>query len=168
MAQETETNPCDTDGVAHAWDLVLKRTFDATPEQVWKAWTTPDLLKQWFAPRPWSTPEATVDLRPGGVFRVTMRAPDGVEFPNSGVFLEIVPNRKLVSTDAFAPGWKPAGQPFMVTTIELTPTADGKTDYVATASHWTAEAMKQHEDMGFHQGWGQCADQLAELLKTVR
>ena len=96
-----------------------------------------------------------------------MHGPDGERFPNSGVFLEVVPNRRWITTDALTPDWQPAGQPFMVATVELTPRADGKTEYVATARHWNAETMKQHEAMGFHEGWGHCADQLAELLKTT-
>jgi uncharacterized protein YndB with AHSA1/START domain len=167
VAQETDNNPCDTDGAAHAYDLVLKRTFDAPPEKVFKAWTDPELLKKWFAPQPWSLPEAAVDLRPGGQFRVTMRSPDGEEFPNSGVFLEVIPGRRIISTDGLTPDWKPTGQPFMVTRIDFEPTADGGTAYTATASHWTEAAMKQHEQMGFHEGWGQCADQLGELVKTL-
>ena len=73
----------------------------------------------------------------------------------------------MVSTDALTPDWKPAGQPFMVACIELEATPDGKTLYRATASHWNEAAMKQHEQMGFHEGWGQVADQLAELVKTL-
>ena len=96
-----------------------------------------------------------------------MRSPDGQAFPNSGVFLEVIPNRRIVSTDGLTPDWKPAGQPFMVSRIELEPLPDGRTKYTATAHHWNEATMKQHEAMGFHEGWGQCADQLAELLKTL-
>lgn len=166
MAQEIENNPCDTDGVAHQHELVLRRVIDATPERIWKAWMTPALLQQWFAPKPWTISDVQIDPRPGGVFNFVMHGPDGERFPNSGVFLEAIPNRRWVTTDALTPDWRPAGQPFMVGTVELTPREDGKTDYVATARHWTEAAMKQHEAMGFHEGWGTCADQLAELLKT--
>ena len=166
MAQEADTNPCNTDGVAHEFNLVLRRTIDASPERIWKAWMTPELLQQWFAPKPWSISDVVIDPRPGGAFNFVMHGPDGERFPNHGVFLEVEPGRRWTTTDAFTPDWKPAGQPFMVATVELTPAADGRTEYVATARHWNAETMKQHEAMGFHEGWGQCADQLAELLKT--
>ena len=167
MAQEVENNPCDTDGVAHAFDLVLERVIDASPEKIYRAYTDPAILSQWFAPKPWRITDAVIEPKVGGRFDFVMHGPAGERFPNSGVFLEVVPNRRLISTDAFTPGWKPAGQPFMVARIELEPTGDGKTKYTATASHWTAAAMKQHEDMGFHDGWGQVADQLAEIVKTL-
>lgn len=167
MAHETDNNPCDTDGAAHAFDLVLERVIDAPPEKVFRAYTDPAILSQWFAPAPWSLSDAVVEPRPGGRFSFVMHGPDGERFPNNGVFLEVVPNRRLISTDAFTPGWKPAGQPFMVARIELEPTGDGKTRYTATASHWNEAAMKQHEQMGFHEGWGQVADQLNEIVKTL-
>lgn len=148
------------------YDLVLTRTFDAPPEKVYRAWTEPELLKQWFAPKPFTTPAAELDLRVGGANRITMADPDGNQFPNDGVYLELVPGRKLVFTDAFSEGWKPAAKPFMTAVLTFEPTADGKTLYTAVARHASAEDMKAHEEMGFHAGWGQCADQLAELLKT--
>ncbi len=83
------------------------------------------------------------------------------------MILAIEPNRRLVTTDAFTPDWRPTGLPFMVAEITLTPTADGGTDYVAVARHWNADTMKQHEQMGFEAGWNAAADQLAELLRTL-
>lgn len=167
MANDTENNPCDTDGGAHTFDLVLERVLDAPPEKVFKAYTDPAILSQWFAPKPWTIRDAIVEPRPGGRFQFVMHGPDGEAFPNTGVFLEVVPNQRLITTDGLTPDWKPAGQPFMVARIEMAPTGDGKTRYKATASHWSEEAMNQHIAMGFHEGWGQVADQLNELLKTL-
>jgi uncharacterized protein YndB with AHSA1/START domain len=167
MANETENNPCDTDGAAHTFDLVLERVIDASPEKIYRAYTDPAILSQWFAPKPWSISDAVIEPKVGGRFNFVMHGPEGERFPNSGVFLEVVPNRRLISTDAFTPDWKPAGQPFMVARIELEPTGEGKTKYTATASHWSEATMKQHEEMGFHEGWGQVADQLAEIVKTL-
>jgi len=166
MANETENNPCAADGAAHAFDLVLERVIDAPPEKIYRAYTDPAILSQWFAPKPWSITDAVIEPRVGGRFNFVMHGPDGERFPNSGVFLEVVPNRRLISTDAFTPDWKPTGQPFMTARIELESTGDGKTKYTATASHWNEATMKQHEEMGFHEGWGQVADQLAEIVKT--
>ena len=166
MAHETD-NPCHAPGTPNGFDLTLSRHFDAPPETVWRAWTTPDLLKQWYCPKPWYVSEAVIDPRPGGVFNTVMNGPDGEVMPNSGVILAIEPNRRLVTTDAFTPDWKPAGLPFMVGEITLTPAADGGTDYVAVARHWNADTMKQHEAMGFHDGWGTVADQLNALLPTL-
>ena len=167
MAQEADNNPCDTDGAAHSFDLVLERVIDAPPEKVFRAYTDPAILSQWFAPKPWSITDAVVEPRPGGRFSFVMHGPDGERFPNNGVFLEVVPNRRLISTDAFTSDWKPAGQPFMAARIDLEPTGDGRTRYTATASHWSEATMKQHEQMGFHEGWGQVADQLNEIAKTL-
>lgn len=166
MANEID-NPCDTDGVAHAFELVLKRVIDAPPEKVYRAYTDPAILSQWFAPKPWSISDAVIEPRVGGRFNFLMHGPNGERFPNSGIFLEVVPNRRLISTDAFTPSWKPSGAPFMVARIDLEPTADGKTRYTATASHWNEASMKQHEQMGFHEGWGTVADQLNELVRTL-
>ena len=108
-----------------------------------------------------------LDPRPGGKFNTTMRSEDGTEYPNSGIYLEVTPNRKLVTTDAFTAGWIPSGQPFMVSELTFEPLEGGRTKYTARAMHWNAETKAQHEAMGFHAGWGQCADQLAEVLATV-
>jgi uncharacterized protein YndB with AHSA1/START domain len=148
-------------------ELVLDRLLDAPVEKVWRCWTEPELLKQWFAPKPFTTVTAEMDLRPGGATDLTMRAPDGTEMPNPGVVLEAVPNRKLVFTDAFGAGWRPKeGAPFMVAEINFADEG-GKTRYVARALHWTQEAAEQHSQMGFHEGWGICADQLEALAKTL-
>src|ERR1700754_5062637 len=100
-------------------DLVLERTVDVPPEFVWRAWTEPELIKRWFTPAPWTTPGAEVDLRPGGAFRTIMRSPEGQEMDNTGCFLEVVPNRRLVWTGALGPDFRPKAHdpavPFMMT-----------------------------------------------------
>ena len=70
-------------------DLELVRETEVAPELVWHAWTEPELLKQWFTPKPWETPVVEVDLRPGGKFHTVMRGPDGEENDNTGCFLEV-------------------------------------------------------------------------------
>ena len=99
-------------------ELVLTRIIDAPREKVFRAWTDPALLVQWFAPLPWTTPHAELDVRPGGASLVVMRGPDGNEFPNRGVYLEVVPNERLVFTDAYSAAWEPSSKPFM--TVILT------------------------------------------------
>jgi uncharacterized protein YndB with AHSA1/START domain len=148
-------------------ELVLTRVIDAPPAPVFKAWTDPELLKQWFAPKPWTTPEAELDVRPGGASLIVMRDPDGKDFPNRGVFLEVVPNQRLVFTDAYTEGWQPSEKPFF-TAILTFEDVGGKTKYTACARHWTAADREAHEKMGFHEGWGQCADQLATVAATLR
>lgn len=92
-----------------------------------------------------------------------MRTPDRDEFPNEGVFLEIVPNRRIVFTDAFGPGWVPKPDPLMVVDLTLED-EDGGTRYTAKVSHWSVEAHERHEAMGFYSGWNPCLDGLVELL----
>ena len=148
-------------------ELVLTRLIDASPDKVFRCWTEPSLLKQWFAPAPVTTPVAEVDLRVGGANRMVMQTPDGQEIPCPGTYLEIVPDRKLVFTDAYTGDWVPKnGKPFMTAIITFDD-EDGKTRYTARVRHWSADDKKTHEDMGFHPGWGQCADQLAALAKKI-
>lgn len=147
-------------------ELTLTRLIDAPREKVYRAWTEPELMKEWFAPAPFTTPVIDVDVRPGGASYIVMRGPDGKDYPNRGVYLEVVENEKIVSTDAYTSAWVPAGKPFM--TLVLTFEEEGgKTRYTARALHWTAEDRKAHEDMGFHQGWSQCADQLEALVAKL-
>lgn len=150
----------------HPFDLSLTRLIPASPDKLFRAWTEPDLLKQWFVPKPWTIARAEVDLRPGGHCLIVMRSPEGEEMPNPGVYLEVVPNRRLVFTDAYTAGWVPSAKPFMTAIISFDPEGAG-TRYTALVRHWTAEAKAQHEQMGFHQGWGVCADQLAELVARM-
>lgn len=158
------SNP-DQVGVSER-ELVLTRVFAAPPDKVFRAWTEPDLIKQWFAPLPWTTTRAETDVRPGGASLIVMRSPEGEDFPNHGVYLEVVKNERLVFTDAYTRAWEPSEQPFM--TIVLTfENIGGKTRYTARALHWTVADRQRHEQMGFHQGWAQCADQLADLLKRM-
>ena len=147
-------------------ELVLTRLIDAPREKLFRCWTEPSLLKQWFAPAPFTTPVAEVDLRVGGANLIVMRGPDGAEIPCPGTYLEIVPNRKLVSTDAYTGDWMPNGKPFMTAIITFDD-EDGKTRYTATVRHWSAEDKKAHEAMGFHGGWGLCTDQLAAHAKKI-
>ncbi len=93
--------------------------------------------------------------------------PRGEDYPGNGVYLEIVPNERLVFTDAFTSAWVPSAKPFMVVTIQLDELDSGKTRYTATVLHWSAEDREAHEKMGFHQGWGQCAEQLAALAAKI-
>lgn len=144
-------------------DLMLTRHFDATPAQVYEAWRDPDLMRQWFAPLPWTIARVESDFRPGGRSLVVMRSPEGEEFPNPGLYLEVVPNEKIVFTDAYTSAWIPSPKPFMTVTATFEP-EDGGTRYTAIVRHWTAEDRRSHEEMGFHEGWGQCADQLEALL----
>lgn len=148
-------------------DLVLTRVIDAPREKLFRCWTEPTLLKQWFAPLPWTTPVVETDPRPGGRSHFVMRSPEGQDYPNSGVYLEVVKNEKIVFTDAYTKAWEPAEKPFFTGIITFEDLGGGKTKYTATARHWRAEDREAHEKMGFHEGWGICADQLAALAARL-
>lgn len=147
-------------------DLVLERVVDVPKELVWAAWTEPEHLMKWFCPRPWTTTQCEIDLRPGGIFRTVMRSPEGEEHPNIGIYLEVVPEERLIWTDAMLPGYRPAPDPFMTGIILLKSEGKG-TRYTAMAIHRDAAVRKQHEEMGFHGGWGTALDQLVAHAKTM-
>jgi uncharacterized protein YndB with AHSA1/START domain len=153
------------------FDLVQERVIDVPVDLVWAAWTQPDHLKAWYCPRPWSVSDCELDLRPGGIFRTTMRSPEGQEFPNVGCYLEVVPKERIVWTDALQPGFRPAdkailGTFFITAVITMQPEGSG-TRYKAVALHRDEAGRKQHEEMGFHEGWGTVLDQLVEHMKAV-
>ncbi|MEU4716345.1 SRPBCC family protein [Micromonospora purpureochromogenes] len=150
-------------------DLVLERTVDVAPELVWKAWTTPELIVRWFAPKPWSTSSCEIDLQPGGRFHTVMRSPEGEAFPSDGCILVVEEGSTLVFTSALGPGFRPQvaedGFPFTAV-VRIAPDGAG-TRYTATAIHADASARKQHEDMGFAEGWGAALDQLVDVVKSL-
>src|ERR1700736_5176288 len=162
--QQLKTMNTKTDTAATSdRDLVLTRIINAPREKVYKAWTDPELLKQWFAPLPYTTPIAELDVRPGGANLIVMRDPQGNDLPNRGVYLDVVENERLVFTNAYTKAWEPSEKPFM-TVILTFEDEGGKTKYTALVRHWTVADRETHEKMGFHQGWGQCADQLEALV----
>lgn len=153
-------------------DLVLERTVDAAPNEIWKCWTEPKYLMKWFCPRPWHVVDCRIDLKPGGEFFTLMEGPGGQKFPNVGSFLEVVPERKLVWTSVLLPGFRPmsqpengAGMPFScIITLEPHGTS---TKYSALALHQNAADRAAHEKMGFHEGWGKAFEQMVEVIKGV-
>lgn len=147
-------------------ELRLTRLIDAPRAALYRCWTESDLIKEWFTPRPWTTPVVETDVRAGGSSRMIFRGPEGQEFPNNGVYLEVVPNEKLVFTDAYTEAWIPSAKPFMTATITFADEG-GKTRYTAVVRHWTAEDKAQHEQMGFHDGWGKATDQLEAFARTL-
>lgn len=161
MATPVEITP------ANDRELVIARKLAASPQACFRCWTDPALIPQWFCPKPWVAEVVSMDVRPGGGSQMIFRGPDGESFPNDGVYLEVVPNRRLVFTDAYAAGWKPTENPMFTGEITFEDAGNGETLYIARARHWTDAAAKQHVEMGFHQGWGVCAEQLEALAKTL-
>jgi uncharacterized protein YndB with AHSA1/START domain len=148
-------------------DLVLEREIDVPVELVWEAWTTPESIKHWFVPKPWTIVSCEIDLRPGGIFSTVMRSPEGDEFPNLGCYLEVVPMRRMIFTDTLLPGFRPSPKPFFTAALLLEPQGS-RTRYTAIALHGNEETRKQHEEMGFHDGWGTVLDQMVAHIKATR
>ena len=153
------------------FDLLLERTTDVPVELVWKAWTDPEQLKQWWTPAPWTTVEAEIDLQPGGIFRTVMQSPEGEKHNNLGSYLEVIPNERLIWTGALKPGFRPQATSVLgeilftvVTTFEKT--ATGGTKYTAQVMHQTEEHKVKHDDMGFQAGWGAAWAQLVAMVKA--
>jgi uncharacterized protein YndB with AHSA1/START domain len=149
-----------------ALDLVLTRDLNAPREVIYACWTTPEHLVHWFVPKPHRVTACTLDPRPGGVFNTTFEV-DGNVIENSGVYLEVVPNEKVVFTDTYTVGWKPATEPFMTAIVTFADLGDGRTRYTAIARHRTAETAQKHADMGFQLGWGLAATQLEEYAQGL-
>lgn len=148
-------------------DLVISRLVRAPRAKLWKAWTDPHLLKEWWCPKPWTTEVRAFELRPGGAFYTFMKGPDGGTSDNPGCFLEIVPQQKIVMTSMLTGGWRPA-TPWLAMTAIVTMADEGDgTRYVATVMHPDAATKERHEEMGFFQGWNTCIDQLESFARAL-
>ncbi|MBA4747308.1 MAG: SRPBCC domain-containing protein [Sphingopyxis sp.] len=151
--------------VDNGWALSITRHIAAPPAKVWAVMT--GRQAEWWCPAPWRAEFPVQEWRAGGSTRCIMYGPDGEVHPHDGIFLEVTPGVRFVSTDAFNVGadghYMPTG-PFMVGCWEIAPEGDG-TRYTATARHWDEDAAKRHAEMGFEAGWSACADQLQALCE---
>ena len=153
---------------ADSRDLVITRTLRAPRQALWRAWSEPELLKQWWCPRPWTTEVRAFDLRAGGAFHTFMQGPDGGTSDNPGSFLEVVPQSRLVFTSMLTAGWRPH-KPWMGFTAIITMEDEGADSrYTAHVMHPDAETSKEHEKLGFFDGWGTVITQLDEFAATLR
>jgi uncharacterized protein YndB with AHSA1/START domain len=143
-------------------DLEITRDMAAPPDLVWRCWSEPELLRQWFTPAPVTVSACRLDLRPGGAFETTMDLPDGARVTSTGCVLQVIPGQSLVFTDALTEGFRPAAAPFMTVRITLLP-SDLGTLYHAHVLHHGAEARAEHVAMGFEDGWSEALAQLEDL-----
>ena len=147
-------------------ELVITRLINAPASKLYRAWTEPELMKEWFCPRPWTTPAIENDVRTGGSSYVLMQGPNGERHENRGIYLEIIPNKKLVFTDAYTKAWEPSNKSFMTGIITFEEEG-GKTRYTARVLHWSTEDRQTHEKMGFRDGWSKATDQLEALVARI-
>lgn len=139
-------------------ELVITRVFDAPRDLVWKAWTEPERIKQWSAPRGFTIPVAEGELRPGGAWKSCMRKPDGTDLWLGGVYHEIDEPKRLVFTHAWLDEHGNPG-PETVVTVTLTERG-GKTEMNFRQSGFDSIESRD----GHAGGWNECFDKLEELL----
>jgi len=147
-------------------DLSFTRTLAAPRQLIWECWTDPTHIPHFFVPAPHKVTFVDIDLRVGGRFNTTFDV-DGHLMNNTGVYLDVVPQEKLVFTDAYTEGWKPAPEPFMTAILLFSDAANGGTTYTAIARHRTPDICKSHADMGFFDGWGTAATQLEVYAQNL-
>lgn len=147
-------------------DLVLTRDLNAPRSVIYTCWTDPAHLPHWFVPKPNRVTHCELDVRAGGACNTTFEV-EGNIIENNGVFLEVIPNEKLVFTDSYTAGWKPNPDPFMTAILTFEDLGQARTRYTAVARHRTAESAAQHKAMGFFEGWGIVADQLEAYAQSI-
>lgn len=149
----------------NGWELSITRHIAAPPEKVWDVMA--NRIDEWWCPKPWRAEFSELERRPGGASMCTMYGPDGEVHPHPGFVLAWEEGRRFAFTDAILPDLMPAG-PFMIGiwSVEAATVngVDG-TRYTALCRHWTEADCKRHEEMGFAEGWGACADQLVALAE---
>lgn len=148
-----------------AFDLTISRIIKASRSAVWNAWSNPASFEQWWIPAPAKCKVVDMEMRPGAAF-LTQMSEDGGDFgPHlSGCFLDIIDGERIVFTNALVGGWRPAEQPFMTAIITLRDHPMG-TDYVAHVMHKNNADRNKHEELGFYDGWGTVAQQLATFVE---
>jgi uncharacterized protein YndB with AHSA1/START domain len=137
-------------------EITMTRVFDAPRELVWKAWTEPGHLAAWWGARGWSTPpeSVTLDVRPGGAFRLTSVSEAGDEMPMEAVFREVVEPERLVVEERGEGSWHEGA----VSVITLTDLGDRRTELTLRATVHTTDEMRANAERGM----AQTLDRLAE------
>ena len=148
-------------------DLQLVLRTDISAEAIWRAWTEPALMIQWFTPAPYVTLEAEVDLRPGGIFRTVMQSPEGERIESEGCILAVDAPHSFIWTANLRSGFRPTSTDLAMTaSIAVADHPNGGAIYTATCMHDTTETRNRHEEMGFGPGWTAAFDQLVALMRA--
>jgi len=148
-------------------DLKIERIIKGPRSAVWSAWTDPKSFEQWWVPAPTRCQVVEMDVRPGGGLVTRMSEDGGAFVPHmTACYLAVEDERRIVFTNTMAGGWRPVAEPFVAITaiISLDDHPQG-TQYVAHVMHRNAADSGRHEQMGFYDGWGTVAAQLAALIE---
>jgi uncharacterized protein YndB with AHSA1/START domain len=154
--------------------MVVKRVFDAPRELLWKAWTDPHYLMQWWGPKGFTSPVCKVDFRVGGKFLCCMRTPDGQDFWNAGEYHEIVPHEKIVYSMYFsdADGNKVEAAEYGIEHEAIEDAYDvalfedlgnGQTQLTLIGN----ETMESAKESGQVEGWNQILDKVAAVVAEM-
>ena len=143
--------------------ILITREFDAPKHLVYKAWTTPELVKRWWHANRGEMTVAEIDLRVGGTWRYAMVTPDGLEVGFHGEYREIVPNERLVSTEVYE-GF-PEGE--ALDTLTLTE-VDGRTTLTILVEHTSKEHRDGHINSGMEDGMQDAMDLLEQVAASLR
>jgi len=145
--------------------ITFERVFNAPREKVFKAFTDPEIIAQWWGPRGWTTTVKTMEVKPGGVWHYGMRDTQGQEAWGKSVYKEIVKPERIVYIDTFTDeaGTHNPNMPELHVELEFID-EDGKTKVVSRTTFATAEQLQQVVDMGMEQGFKETWDRLAEYL----
>jgi uncharacterized protein YndB with AHSA1/START domain len=146
--------------------LVMEREFNAPVDLVWKAFTEPTRIEQWWGPRNWTTRNTRMDVRPGGTWHYCMTGPDGEESWGLATYREIVDEQRLVYYDAFSDseGNENTEMPGMVITMEFSE-RNGKTTVRSSTEFASPDALQTVLDMGVVQGASETWGRLAEFVE---
>ena len=145
-------------------DFIVTRLIKAPARALWNAWTVPEHLEKWWCPKPITCKVINFDPRPGGAFDLLMRMPNGEEMAQTGAFLAVQPEERIVFTTALTDQWRPAAS-FLPITAYISMTQEGgSTRYVTRVLYKNEQERQQLGDMRFEDGWSQAISQLAELV----
>jgi uncharacterized protein YndB with AHSA1/START domain len=142
--------------------ILITREFNAPRHLVWKAWTTPELVKRWWHANRGEVTVAEIDLRVGGTWRYVSLTPDGVEVAFHGEYLEIVPDERLVSTEVYE-GYPDAQA---IDTLTLTE-ANGRTTLTVLVQHSSKEHRDAHIESGMEPGMQDALDLLEQVAVSL-
>lgn len=149
--------------------LSIERKFDAPVSLVWRAWTEPELLDQWWAPQPWKTQTKSMDFREGGVWLYSMNGPEGEKHWCRADYISIQPQKNFTGTDAFCneDGEVVPEPPGMHWNVSFIPDQD-KTRVEVEISFASEEALNTIVEMGFNEGFTAAHGNLDELLERLQ